>query len=426
MPPALPNELLELCIDHLAFKPREDCIQDLISCSLANSALLAQCQRYIFHTVNLWLYVPDGDRAPSAETLDYHHRSLLFIQAIIYNPSLALHVQCLSHRITSIPWNGYEGMDSMLRAFELMPNIVDFELAHRRPAPVIGPVEHIEFAFRAEGSIGSQWKECIMSIVGRPTLRALALRNIFGFPINGISPSIRDLHLKESSFDLQDVSTMGSIAKGESQNQLRVLACDAKTLRPFTRVYLESAPQHAGPPKIDLSTLQKLSVELTIITAEAQLQLLLGQSTCLRELEIRVGRSIRSQFIRSTISPIRSLQPASMATLSCLTIHDDAFFSVGETLHTQPYTSVVGDVLLELKRLKTLRYNMTWSGLLTVDPDTFTSNRWDSLPNLLAQPDACPLLQEVTIRAQMMADINLTFAVERSGGNIRIQDTGAV
>jgi hypothetical protein len=138
MPPHLPNELLELIVEHLALKPREECIQQLLSCSLANSFLAPLCQKEIFRNVTLWIHVPVEGRSPSAETVEYQRRASLLIQAINQNPSLGGHVQHLSHFVTSTPPNQYEGLDDLLSVFKAMPNIVELELGHRLSAPSPG------------------------------------------------------------------------------------------------------------------------------------------------------------------------------------------------------------------------------------------------------------------------------------------------
>ncbi|KAJ3504557.1 hypothetical protein NMY22_g17882 [Coprinellus aureogranulatus] len=276
MLPALPNELLELCIDHLALKPREDCIQDLISCSLANSALLAQCQRYIFHTVYLWVYVPVEGRPPSAETLDYHRRSQLLIRTITCNPSLGLHVRRLSHRVTSIPGDNYEELDVILHAFELMPNVLDFELGHRRPEAPLGSWLGPGVTFKLEQAQW-RWNGGISAIIGNPQLRTLRLEDVFAMPIDQLPSGLHELHLRRATFGNALNERRTSTRK---RKQIQVLTCDTLSALSLGVYYKEDLT----PFGVDLSQLKKLSFHLQL-RAGTQL---IRQSRCLEELELTI------------------------------------------------------------------------------------------------------------------------------------------
>jgi hypothetical protein len=210
MPTQLPNEMLELIVEHMALNPREECIGDLLSCSLASSAFISTCQKHIFHTVKIWIHAPLQDRHPSSETLEYHQRALQFIQIVIRNPSLGLYVQHLSHYVTSTLCDDYDGLHDILRAFDAMPNIITLELGHRSASPLWGSGRGMGLGFgpglrgAAPGSSWIRWREGVSGIVARPQLGTLRLRSIENFPIDALSTGIRELDLVRSWFDFRD------------------------------------------------------------------------------------------------------------------------------------------------------------------------------------------------------------------------------
>ncbi|KAJ3545528.1 hypothetical protein NMY22_g2406 [Coprinellus aureogranulatus] len=194
--PRLPLELIELVLDSIPLGSQQDGLPSLLACSLTNSALRPLCQKHIFHTVHLWPYIPGVSRGnASRETLEWDRRAILLVQTLKAKPALGRYVQRLSHQVTLPPPDGYPGLDDMLRAMEMMPNIADLELG-LRAADASSGLSSGNFRLMLPG----RWKLAISTLVGRPQLKILRLSYISSLPLDLISAGIQELHLNQSWF----------------------------------------------------------------------------------------------------------------------------------------------------------------------------------------------------------------------------------
>lgn len=203
----LPRELVESVIDKIANNT-----QALISFSLTNTTFTPQCQKYIFRAVRLWPYgIQAIDGSPSPETIQYNERSLLLARTVIQNPSLGSYVQHLDYQVTSVPHAESGDLDDILRAIELMPNIVELYLGSRMPGflPISGvyPVSVLSLKglSGSNNPAAARWRRAMLSLLRRPTLRTLTLMRVRSLSIDSLSTGIQSLHLRNTGLTFDSV-----------------------------------------------------------------------------------------------------------------------------------------------------------------------------------------------------------------------------
>lgn len=103
------------------------------------------------------------------------------------------------------------------------------------------------------------------------------------------------------------------------------------------------------------------------------------------------------------LPPLSHIHPASLSTLTHLTVHSCATFHAPHQWFSCPYTNIVDDTLALFVALKSLRFGIVLQGVLNPDPDKLRAVRWGRLPDILTTPGACPKLNELAITVQMRA-----------------------
>lgn len=74
------------------------------------------------------------------------------------------------------------------------------------------------------------------------------------------------------------------------------------------------------------------------------------------------------------------------------------FHNAGNPATDDPYARVCNDALLNFTALERLEFNIDILGDRTLYPDDLALRQWRRLPEMLAQPDLFPKLQQLSVR----------------------------
>ncbi|KAJ3520769.1 hypothetical protein NMY22_g12600 [Coprinellus aureogranulatus] len=201
-----------------------------------------------------------------------------------------------------------------------------------------------------------RWNGGISAIIGNPQLRTLRLEDVFAMPIDQLPSGLRELHSRRATFGNALNERRTSTRK---RKQIQVLSCDTLSALSLGVYYKEDLT----PFGVDLSQLKKLSFHLQLRVGTQ----LIRQSRCLEELELTTHQSYSGATALDFSSPpMSNLQPASLATLSSLTVCNFRYCQVGDRndLLGCPYTpiAIVEELFMGLTALETLRFDIILQG----------------------------------------------------------------
>jgi hypothetical protein len=174
MAPVLPTELIELIVESLGDQER---ISSLLSlCSTAR--WFVNCsQRHVFRKVTLHHPVSRAKPGTPRVHLDGYRKAILFAKTVKRRPDLALYVEQLVYWMPSdAMWKTREDFPIVLEALERMSNVSTL---------TTGFDQYILVPPRPQsGQSIAAWYTTIASLIQRPTVTHLILRNLFLLPLD--------------------------------------------------------------------------------------------------------------------------------------------------------------------------------------------------------------------------------------------------
>ncbi|KAJ3500800.1 hypothetical protein NMY22_g19141 [Coprinellus aureogranulatus] len=400
MPPALPKELIDLIIEHLAEAPPFEYPSALLSFSLASSSFLDQCQQLIFQAVRLrpiHRIGPDAQDTLTSESLKNNKRASLFIKAISRNPTLGQYVRRLDYQTTILPRNVDPDLEELICALELMPNIDDFAVG--TPVSIWHSNSYGPAGFSTAETTAwpetSRWRGAMRDVMRRPRLRTLRLNNMTEVPLDHLSSGIRDLHLDKTRIAIPNPT----IPPGDLSSlpiELKSFTTDSFSIEDDIDRYLQAvAGSHPTSVVLDLSRLRALKFE------DPPSGRLLNQATCLETLEIylRWSSDLPPKEFRQSF--LRDLHPSSWNTLSHLKIRVATGYHNCEEpeLELDPYAGVCGGSLRALVNIQHLQFDVGIIGRHYRFTPRF--EEWRQLPDILSEPNSLPKLRRLAIEAHV-------------------------
>ena len=100
MASTLPNELIEKVVEEVALQPRGDSLQDLIACSIVNSAFPPLRQKHIFPKILIYTLPSPTDEREGAH--DLHRRTKALVGALARNPRLVPYIKDIYYEVLGL------------------------------------------------------------------------------------------------------------------------------------------------------------------------------------------------------------------------------------------------------------------------------------------------------------------------------------
>ncbi|KAJ3530697.1 hypothetical protein NMY22_g8467 [Coprinellus aureogranulatus] len=396
---AVPREILDLILDHVAQEPRNKCLPTLRSCSLAHSTFVASCQKRIFIEVSL--LSPPTD--PGLIQMLPFVRGLSFVDTVTRNSRLASYVERLTYFLC-------EG--------DLILNFADYHLKKKQIVDAIATLPNLThlairpaemWPYYSLVSIDDETMGALLSILQRGHLRSLILHRVrCGVEILPAVGHLETLTLFHIRFiDADHLATpRSSLANDRKGKRVRDLTCDDFSYEEVNQ-YLSRMEEdwrnevYTGPgDSTPFGRVERLAIYVfdsqgTFIVDPSKL---FQQATCLQSLSITCGleapRIIEQD--QAPLSPLQELNTSSFTTLTYLSIRLLIHLNRPHFAILHPYCGLCESSLPKLQALQSFCIQLILQGHFNVDESSF-GTQWGQLPDALTKTGAFPHLKEVAV-----------------------------